>query len=361
MKITRESIRKWLRANRIFSIIYYSLRIDNLTIRLRLGNYEKSINNAIRKFRPNMLSAESGELEKLKADIRNSYFVCKSSPEEYFLMELYNFDDDKKRTFVTDKFLFMTMARISSRQKHDEEIEDKFGFYKLAKPYFKRGVVMVSSEEDFVEFKEMSLEVRDVVLKPLNACMGRGIEIKTVTDEESAKSVFEYMIKSGGKFIVEERIKQVPEMAIWNGSSVNTIRFLSFLNKNKEFNAIKPFLRTGRRGAVVDNAGSGGIFANINVENGILCSHGIDEIGNKYIEHPDSHIKFEGWQVPRYDELVAMVKEMHEKIMPTHPYIGWDMALTENGWVVIEANWGQFVNQYIDHIGLKSEFLKYVE
>lgn len=51
---------------------------------------------------------------------------------------------------------------------------------------------------------------------------------------------------------------------------------------------------------------------------------------------------------------------MHRELMPSHPYIGWDMALTEKGWVVIECNWGQFINQYADHIGRKKEFLRYV-
>lgn len=93
---------------------------------------------------------------------------------------------------------------------------------------------------------------------------------------------------------------------------------------------------------------------------GQVSTCGIDELGNRYEKHHDSGITFAGWQIPRYDELVATVKEMHEKIMPEHPYIGWDMALTDAGWVVIECNWGQFVNQYIDHIGLKNDFIHFL-
>ena len=28
--------------------------------------------------------------------------------------------------------------------------------------------------------------------------------------------------------------------------------------------------------------------------------------------------------------------------MSDHIYVGWDFALTDNGWVLIEGNWGQF-------------------
>lgn len=356
-----KEVRKALRANRFVSDLFYFLHIDDLLIRLGSKSFENAIENAIEKFRPELKKTSNTEIEKVKNEIRHSYYVCKSSPDEYFLMGLYNFDDEGKRSFVTDKFLYMTMSRLSSRKKHDEEIENKWNFYKLATPYFKRQAVGIFTNRDFDDFKRVALDIHDLILKPLDACMGKGISAVNITNEEQAKMVFDSMIEKGGAWIVEERIRQTKEMAIWCESCVNTVRFLSILNKNTGFHAIKPFLRTGRKGAIVDNAGSGGIFANVDVKSGILCTCGIDELGNRYIEHPDTHIKFEGWQIPQYNQLVDMVKEMHEKIMPTHPYIGWDLALTDKGWVVIEANWGQFVNQYIDHVGLKKEFLQYVE
>ena len=92
----------------------------------------------------------------------------------------------------------------------------------------------------------------------------------------------------------------------------------------------------------------------------LLGSRLLIMMGRRYECHPDSGVKFEGWQIPRYDELVSTVKEMHLNVMPDHPYIGWDMALTDEGWVVIECNWGQLLNQYVDHIGLKNEFMEYV-
>jgi hypothetical protein len=36
----------------------------------------------------------------------------------------------------------------------------------------------------------------------------------------------------GGEWIVEELIKQCKEMASWNPTSVNTIRFTTFKNKD---------------------------------------------------------------------------------------------------------------------------------
>lgn len=42
-------------------------------------------------------------------------------------------------------------------------------------------------------------------------------------------------------------------------------------------------------------------------------------------------------------------------------YIGWDFALTERGWVLIEGNWGQYVAQQSAlGKGLRTEFDKYI-
>lgn len=355
----KKNIVKKLRSSALVSNLYYGLHIDDLMVAVGSKSYNASLDKAISKFAPEIIS-DKGELEKLKKAIKHSYYVCKANPEEYFLLGLSECDDKQQKAFVTDKFMYMTMGKLVSRKKHDAEIEDKFNFYNLAKPYFKRVVIKVNGPGDYDEFAKMALTVHDLILKPLDASMGSGIFAAYVNSEDEAKKVFESLMDKGGSWVVEERIKQSAEMAVWNSSSVNTVRFLSFNNKKTGFHGMKPFLRTGRKGAVVDNAGSGGVFANVDVATGRLSTCGIDEMGRRYECHPDSGVKFEGWQIPRYDELVSTVKEMHLNIMPDHPYIGWDMALTDEGWVVIECNWGQLVNQYVDHIGLKNEFMEYV-
>lgn len=343
----------------MISELYYGLHIDDLLVAIGTGSYNKSLFKAIEKFAPDIIGNKA-ELANLKKDIKHNYYVCKANPEEYFLMGLADCDDEKRKSFVTDKYMYMTMGRYVSRKKHDQEIEDKYNFYLLAKQYFKREVIRVNDVGNYDEFLHMALRVRELILKPLDAAMGSGIFAASVNSEEEAKKLFESLLKKGGSWVVEERIRQSSEMAVWNESSVNTVRFHSFNNKITGFHTMKPFLRTGRKGSVVDNAGSGGVFANVDVETGCLSTCGIDEMGRRYECHPDSGVKFEGWQIPRYDELVSTVKEMHLNVMPDHPYIGWDMALTDEGWVVIECNWGQLVNQYADHIGLKKEFMEYL-
>ena len=44
-----------------------------------------------------------------------------------------------------------------------------------------------------------------------------------------------------------------------------------------------------------------------------------------------------GQKLPNWDILLDVVKSAHESI-PECRYIGWDVAITENGVVLIEAN-----------------------
>lgn len=348
------NLRKILRSSSVVSWLYYSLHIDDLQVLMGTPAYMMNVREALSKW------GEDANLSIIN-DMKRSYWQCKASPEEYFLLDLQHADKVKRKSFVTDKFMYMTLGRIVGRKRHDREIEDKWGFYNLAKDYFKREVIIIKGDEDYSSFLSMALRVKHLICKPNDEALGSGIFAAHVEGNEDARTVFNSMVQKGGTWIVEERIKQDERMAVWNDSSVNTVRVCSFLNAEGFF-IITPFLRTGRKGSVVDNAGAGGVFANVDYDTGKLESDGIDEMGRYYSAHPDSGVVFKGWQIPQWDLLLATVEKIHKECMPSHPYIGWDFALSkDNEWCVIEANWGQFVNQYIDKIGRKEEFLRYVK
>ena len=351
-------LRKWLRSSNLVSNLYYGLHIDDLPVILGTKTYEKSVDDTIIKYIPNSTEAERRNIKK---DVKRCYLKYKVSPVEYFLFGFHSLPDNKRKEFLTDKFMYMTLGRITGRKKHDSEIEDKWGFYHLAKPFFKRSVVLVKTKEDYHSFEELALRVNKLICKPNDKALGSGIFVVDVNNEVEAGKTFEKIMSKGGSWIVEERIQQSPVMAQWNESSVNTIRVYSFLSSDG-FHLLTPVLRTGRQGSCIDNGAAGGCFANIDYTTGIVVSEGYNEKENKYYScHPDSHIQFNGWSIPCWNELLKTVEKIHKEVMPTHPYIGWDFALTNNNeWVVIEANWGQLLCQYVDKVGRKAEFMKFV-
>ena len=59
--------------------------------------------------------------------------------------------------------------------------------------------------------------------------------------------------------------------------------------------------------------------------------------GTKTKEHPDTHIAFNGYEIPFYKEAEAMAILLHQNMYRSHS-IGWDIAITNNGPVFIEGN-----------------------
>ena len=94
----------------------------------------------------------------------------------------------------------------------------------------------------------------------------------------------------------------------------------------------------------------------IDTTTGIIFTDGYDEKCIAHAVHPDSGVPYKGVSIPRWDEAVALAKAM-ALAMPGMTYIGWDLALTPDGWEPVEANRGEFIAQQITQgRGLRKEF-----
>lgn len=353
LNISPQNLRKWLRSSTLVSNLYYGLHIDDLPVVLGLKTYNNAIVEAIEKYLPNVTDKERVIIKK---DIKRCYLKYKISPTEYFLFNFKSLLPNQRSEYLSDKTIYMTMGKIVGRKLHDKQLEDKYNFYQIAQKYFYRKALLIASANDYKVFEDFVTETHDVIIKPNSSACGNGIRVEHIHNRNEAMMVFSDIIKKGNSWIVEELIQQSDEMASWNQTSVNTIRISSFLNE-KGFFILCPFIRTGRRGAVVDNGGQGGLYAAIDAKTGVIITNGKDELCNVYKEHPDSHIIYKGWQVPQWDKLVLLTEKVHS-LFPKHRYVGWDFAHTKEGWVLIEGNWGEFIAQQSTMgKGYKKEFL----
>lgn len=312
---------------------------------------------SIKKFYP---EANAEEIPLLIKDIKHCYYKYLTTPDEFFLFGFNkNTNPSYRSSFLTDNYKVRCLLKTISEEKYVNDLCDKYNFFKIAKAYFNRGAMYVGSETGFGEFELFTEKYKDLFIKPLSDSFGRGAKTVLIRSIDDTNRIY-HELTSSGTWIVEERIMQCEETKMWNQSSVNSVRLPCFL-ANGNFNVLGPFFRTGRKGAIVDNAGGGGIFACIDAQTGSLISDGVDEMNRYYEVHPDSGLTFRGWLVPRWSELLEIAEKIFRDCFPTHRYIGFDFALTEKGWVLIEGNWGQFVGQYNDKVGVKEGFMKYLK
>lgn len=322
--------------------------------------YRDTLNKAFDTF----LTPEERKDKKLICDLTDDIVKCwilyQALPYEYFSYGFKDYDETKRASFMTDMQKNKACVKYSGLEPYLKEITDKYAFYQLMQPFFCRKVFHVNASTDKNQFMAFAMEQKSLFCKNNLGSRGCGVFAAEVDEEKDAIRLFEQLTQNKEtNWVVEEKIIQCKETAQWNPSCVNTVRLPAFITK-AGFKVLDPFFRTGRVGSVVDNAGQGGVFAGIDPETGVIITDGVDEMGHRYVIHPDSGLTFRGWQIPRWKELIETAEKAHRTI-PHHKYIGWDFALTDKGWVLIEGNWGQMVGQYATKVGVKELFMKYIK
>lgn len=198
--------------------------------------------------------------------------------------------------------------------------------------------------------KLKDLQISKFVIKTTESSHGEGVfvvtDIKFIEQDlilvfinGTEKKLTDFLTSE--PLIFEKLIEQTSQFKAFNPTSVNTVRFMTNLHPSGEVSIIGCFIKIGRLGSWVDNAGSGGnICANVNVKTGVISNviefNGWRNI--KYIQnHTDTHTPIENVKIENWDLICEQVKS-YQKQMPFLKAIGWDVAITDQGAVIIEMN-----------------------
>lgn len=159
--------------------------------------------------------------------------------------------------------------------------------------------------------------------------------------------------------LFEGLVFQTKQFSRMNESSVNTVRFMTTLYPNGEAKIIATFIKIGRAGKCVDNAGDGGnVDVCVDVESGEI-KYAIQYDGWRKIKdidkHPDSGNQLNGIVIENWDKIKAEVVKF-QQAFPYCKAAGWDIAITDEGPVVIEVNdfWDR-TGQYFIRKGWRKE------
>ena len=159
--------------------------------------------------------------------------------------------------------------------------------------------------------------------------------------------------------VFESIVYQTKQFSSFNESSVNTVRFMTTLWPDGSAKVIATFFKIGRAGSCVDNAGSGGnVDAAVDVETGRI--YNVVEFNGwrntKEIErHPDNGNQINGIIIENWQA----IKDEVQRFQQSFPYCkaaGWDIAITDDGPVVVEVNdfWDR-TGQYFIKKGWRKE------
>jgi hypothetical protein len=209
--------------------------------------------------------------------------------------------------------------------------------------YYNNTIKQIYNKSELVSFLEnifTESNLEGLFFRPPSEFGGKGCFKLTKTGLKNELDDLFDSIKNG-YYVHTELIKQHREINKIHDKSVSTLRIISLITSEKQPEIISAFMRFGVGHSVVDNSSSGGFFVGVNMNEGTLKKEGhylLDYGGKIIYEHPDSRFKFEGFKVPYFKEACEEVLK-GIKVIPDR-FIGWDVAITPNGPILVEANSG---------------------
>jgi hypothetical protein len=159
-----------------------------------------------------------------------------------------------------------------------------------------------------------------------------------------ARNDFATLLKHGDARIVQPMLRQHPVLEALYPRAVNTVRIDTMLDGDAVRSSAAT-LRLGTGGRQVDNLSQGGLTVPIDLTTGRLAGPGrrMPCFATRfYARHPDTGVRFESLALPHWPQVLDLVMRGARAFAPLGT-LGWDVALTAEGPVLVEANanWGE--------------------
>ena len=297
--------------------------------------YEKIKNANQKAFKEKLkVIAQRGKKSYLKMLLDTYYSVLKYGIglTDYLNYEFYKKDKKTRKTYAGIKIQDIFYETVSP-SIYKKRYTMKPDFLEDFKKYTKRDFI-VPERCTIEEFKSFINRHEVFMSKPYDGLGGADVEKKHTKEIENIAEYYHYC--KNNRIFLEEVIKQHNELNRLCSASCNTIRIMTFNNKGKA-EILWAGLRIGNGINSVDNFHAGGMATEIDLETGKLLKPALDKDLREFIYHPTTKVQFEGFEIPYFNEVKKMVCEAaleSDKIL----VVGWDVAITEKGPVIIEGN-----------------------
>lgn len=289
----------------------------------------------------NVMAAAGWDRDYTEKQIREARDRTGCSYTEYFAYRFY----EKDQKAQDETFMAKFSRKITDKYDTDKQFRVMLCNKAATNKYFADCIGRawcVNTEVTLDEFKKIFENTTKIFYKPLGLNGGRGAAPFEITPE-NIEAVYNE-VKTYPEGVVEEYVVQHPTMNKLSPTAVNTVRIVTISSQKEPIKTNGkmmdiPYisLKMGGANSIVDNLHGGGMVAAVDVKTGKLITDAVDGKGKPYQQHPVTGTTIKGFEIPYFKEAVEMVtKTIQEKKIVG--YLGWDIAITENGPTLIELN-----------------------
>jgi hypothetical protein len=285
------------------------------------------------------------------------YFAAGVLPPWYYIYELY----DRPRNRDARGFIYRwesktgVLALLKELSPPFSIVSDKVSFAEQCRWFGIRTIpVLAVARNGRFEWKvDPSEAARDWFVKPIGGKGGKNIERWDYVGDgryrgvggqvvQSAEIIARYTTESWAMpRLIQPRIVNHPGLRLLSNGALTTVRALTCLNEDGRAELIGAVMRMAvGANHVVDNLHAGGIAAGIDLETGELgpASNLGDDARLGWIDrHPDSGAIISGFRLPCWEQLGPFAEHAHGGFSD-RVLIGWDIAMTVDGPILVEAN-----------------------
>jgi hypothetical protein len=302
--------------------------------------------------------------------------VCLSNwghlvPEDYYVYALYR-PEQRRFAAASGHNLhvrgLIDLGIVALGGKTDERfsslLTDKVRFHRFCRdkgfPTPSSTAVFSGSDVRWLDADEGAIPPRDLFVKPVGGAVGSGTSRVFFLQGEDAfrldgddpslcldrAALVERLeeLSVAEPLLLQDRLDNHPELArLVGANTLCTLRVFTVRILPDSFEQVAAFLRFPLRDVASDNFAAGGLACVVDLESGAL-SPAYRKYGPERLDtHPYSGIRFSDFRLPLHADVKELCIVAHPVFVEADqhyrmPVIGWDVAVTPDGPVFVEAN-----------------------
>jgi len=284
-------------------------------------------------------------------------------PIFYYLYELHEPQNRLRaheyihRAYLKNRGLYKRLYHAEpERNKRARVLNDKLAFHQFCSERNLRTIRVYALAEDgalsWTSPRQQRLPECSLFIKPRNSNGGSGTERWIFGNGQyvgkdgwtlDSQALCEHLaeLSRANSYLVQECLINHPELEQLTAGALSTLRMYTFANERGEMEHIFSMFKMSQDPeAVVDNIHRGGLAASVDPVTGLLgraTDSGKLARTGWLDRHPVTGAQILGLRLPFWRQALDLALLAHQKL-PAAYVIGWDVAITENGPVIVEGN-----------------------
>jgi hypothetical protein len=288
----------------------------------------------------------ANDWKKDQAWVQRTVQICRARFVDPLDVALFRIEEEPELDHYMRRFEHISVGRAVAQPDtdHSPYLTDKLRLYELLgavdAPHPRLFAIAGRCRREILVYPQLNQEL---FIKPTQGSGGAGAFAFSLTSAEGPAKSFDRLVdeiaRSRGLMIVQERLQVHSSIADIALNALPTVRLITLLDENGTPEIVSSVIRLAATpAAVIDNIGAGGLSAPIEMKTGKLGLACGGMRPGEYERHPVSVGLITGRVLPNWHEICSLAVSLHGELLGDHVLIGWDIAPTDRGPCVIEAN-----------------------